>query len=278
MALLLGCSRSPKPIVVGSKNFTEQVLLGEIAAQQIERRLHVKVERRLNLGGTLLAHQALTLGDIDLYPEYTGTAYTNVLKLPPESDPGIVWNRLVTAYGAQYKLEWLSPLGFDNTFAIIVRGPDARAHKLAAIGDAARYKPDWVLGAGYEFADRPDGLPLLLRAYKLGLRGAPKTLDLGLLYKAIQENQVDMIAGNYTDGTLSVMDLKVLADDKKAFPPYQAALVARADVLKQHPGLRKALEGLSGKISDETMRKMNYEVDGKHRTAPEVAAEFLKKM
>jgi osmoprotectant transport system substrate-binding protein len=278
IALLAGCSGSKKrPIVVGSKNFTEQVLLGEITAQQIERRLGEKVDRRLNLGGTLLAHQALILGDMDLYPEYSGTAYTNVLKLQSEPNPDVVLNRVRAEYLARWKLVWLDPLGFNDTFAMVIRGPEARAHKLETISEACEYKSDWALGAGYEFADRPDGLPALMRTYQLGLRGgAPKTMDLGLLYKALDDKQVDMIAANYTDGKLSVLDLKVLKDDKKAFPPYQAALVVRSDTMAAHPGLRKALDELSGRFSDETMRKLNYEVDGKHRAVSEVAAEFLR--
>jgi glycine betaine/choline ABC-type transport system substrate-binding protein len=278
IALLVSCSNSRKPpIVVGSKNFTEQVLLGEVTAQQIERRLGQMVDRRLNLGGTLLAHQALILGDISMCPEYTGTASTNILKLPPDQNPEVVLNRVRDEYSTRWKLVWLNPLGFDNSFAMAIRGPESRANKLETMSDAVRYRKDWVLGAGYEFASRPDGLPALMRTYALGLRGGtPKTMDLGLLYKALEDKQVDMIAANVTDGMLSVQDLTVLKDDKRAFPPYQAALVVRSDIMTAYPALRTALGELSGKISAETMRKLNYQVDGNHRPVSAVAAEFLR--
>lgn len=276
IGLLASCS-APKArlIAVGSKNFTEQVLLGEIGAQQIERRLRQTVDRRLNLGGTMLAHQALIVGDIDLYPEYTGTACTNVLKLAADGDRDVILNRVRAEYAAKWKLEWLDPLGFNDPFAMIVRGPDARAGKLQTLSQAAEFKKDWALGASYEFADRPDGLPALMKTYQLGLRGT-KFMDLGLLYKALEDKQVDMIAGNLTDGRISAMDVTVLEDDQKAFPPYDAALVVRSEALAAHPGLRKALQELSGKFSGETMRRLNYEVDGKHRAVSDVAAEFLK--
>ena len=214
-------------------------------------------------------------GYIDLYPEYTGTACTNVLKLAADGDRDVILNRVRAEYAAKWKLEWLDPLGFNDPFAMIVRGPDARAGKLQTLSQAAEFKKDWALGASYEFADRPDGLPALMKTYQLGLRGT-KFMDLGLLYKALEDKQVDMIAGNLTDGRISAMDVTVLEDDQKAFPPYDAALVVRSEALAAHPGLRKALQELSGKFSGETMRRLNYEVDGKHRAVSDVAAEFLK--
>jgi osmoprotectant transport system substrate-binding protein len=274
LLLALGCSRS-RPLTVGSKNFTEQIILGEIAAQQIERRLGQKVDRKLDLGGTLLAQQALASGAIDMYPEYTGTALMAILKLAPSSSPVAVLERVRAEYRKRWRLEWLDPLGFDNTFAMVVRGADARAQGIETLSDAARRKQGWTLGVGYEFLQRPDGLAGLLATYHLPLAGAPKSMDLGLLYSALEQKQVDMAAANATDGQLSVLDVTVLRDDRHYFPPYQAALVVRADTLAAHPGLRAALNQLAGRLSDSVMRNLNYEVDGKHRQVAEVAREWL---
>lgn len=275
---IIGCARD-KPITVGSKNFTEQVILGEIVAQHVSLRLSRRVDRKLNLGGTLLAHQAMLQGGLDLYPEYTGTALTAILKLPLDSDPATVFATVRAEYLSRFRIHWLEPLGFNNTFAMVIRGSDARRNKIDSLSDAARYaagKEGWTLGVGYEFQQRPDGLPGLLKTYKLPLKGSPKTMDLGLLYKALEQKQVDMVAANATDGLLSVMDVKILRDDKRYFPPYQAALTVRADTLAAHPGLKDALDLLSGKFSDEVMRALNYQVDGKHRPVNEVAVTFLR--
>ena len=272
---LAGCSHKPRQIVVGSKNFTEQLILGEIAAQHIENRLHQAVDRKLNLGGTLLAHQALLGKQIDLYPEYTGTAFTNVLKLQGLTDPNIVMDRVRTEYRSQMALEWTDPLGFQNTFALAVRGDDARNRHLETLSDAANDRAGFTLGAGYEFLSRPDGFGTLNAGYPIHWVGAPKSMDLGLLYTALKQKQVDMVAASSTDGMLSVLDVKVLKDDKQAFPPYQACYVVRADTLAAFPELRKALAELSGKMTDDAIRKLNYEVDGKHRPVPQVAKEWL---
>ena len=274
-ALLPACS-GRHTITVASKNFTEQVILGEIAAQHIERRLGVKVDRKLNLGGTMVAHQALVAGEIGLYPEYTGTALTAVLKLPPSSDAAGVLAKVREEYEKRWKITWLEPLGFNNTFAMAIRGEDARQHHLETLSDAGHFTPGWVLGIGYEFQQRPDGLAGLLKTYNLPLKGQPKTMDLGLLYKAIEQKQVDMIAANATDGLLSVQDLKVLRDDRSYFPPYQAAFLVRDDSIGKYPGLRQALDDLTGKLTDQAMQKLNYDVDGRHRPVAEVAAGFLK--
>lgn len=276
-ALAAASCAAPPHIVVGSKNFTEQVILGEILAQQIERRLAVRVERRLNLGGTLLAHEALVGGSIDLYPEYTGTALMAVLKRPPAADAATVLADVRAAYHAQWKLAWLAPLGFDNTFAMIVRGDAARANHLTTLSDAARAGP-WHLGVGYEFAARPDGLQGLLKAYGLHSAGDPVTMDLGLLYSALASRKVDMIAANSTDGPASVLDVTILADDRRYFPPYQCSVVAREQTLARFPALRAAIEELSGKLNAATMRRLNQFVDGEHRPTAQVAGEFLEKM
>jgi len=269
-----GCGRKPADIVVGSKNFTESALLGELLAQHIERRLGLKVERKLNLGGTLLAHQALTSGAIDLYPEYTGTALTAVLKRPPASDPAAVFSQVREAYRVQWRLDWLRPLGFNNTFAMIVRGETARKEKLATLSEAARAQA-WKLGVGYEFLQRPDGLPGLLRTYQLRTSGAPISMDLGLLYAALKSKRVDLIAASSTDGLISVLDVAVLEDDRRYFPPYECAVIAREETLAKYSGLREALEQLSGMLTDRVMRKLNFGVDGEHRPPAQVASRFL---
>jgi len=274
MLLAAGCGR-PAHIVVGSKNFSEQVLLGEILAQQIERRTGTPVERKLNLGGTMLAQEALAKGDLDLYPEYTGTALTAVLKQSPLSDRAAALAAVRTAYRERWGLEWLAPLGFNDTFAMIVRGETARAGNLRTLSDAAAAEA-WRLGIGYEFQQRPDGLAGLVKAYGLRIAGDPVTMDLGLLYQALGARKVDLIAANSTDGLISALDVKVLDDDRHYFPPYECAVVVRAASLQRHPKLRAALDELSGKLSDATMRRLNYEVDGKHRAVAEVAAEFLR--
>ncbi len=276
----LGCSRGHL-LTVGSKNFTEQVILGEIVAQHVSLRLSERVDRKLNLGGTLLAHQALVKGDLDLYPEYTGTALTAILKLPLSSikikgGAATVFAKVRAEYLARFNIHWLDPLGFNNTFAMVIRGEDARKYRIETLSDAAGHANGWTLGVGYEFQQRRDGLPGLLRTYKLPLKRSPRTMDLGLLYKALEQKQVDMVAANATDGLLSVLDVKVLKDDKRYFLPYQASLAVRAAALAKRPPLKRALEQLSGLFSDEIMRTLNYQVDGKHQPVNEVAITFLR--
>ena len=266
--LLAACGKSGR-IVVGSKNFTEQVILGEIVAQHLERSLGVKVDRKLNLGGTLLAHQALLNGQIDLYPEYTGTALTAVLKLPVSRDAAEVARRVAAEYRSRWNIEWLPPLGFNNTFAMVINGG------FETLSQAAARSQPWKLGVGYEFLTRPDGLPGLLETYHLKLDGTPRSMDLGLLYQALKQNQVDMVAGNATDGLIAAMGLTPLRDDKRYFPPYEAALAVRGAALEANPRLRESLAALAGKISTEAMRNMNYQVDGQHRPVRDVAKEFL---
>lgn len=272
LLVLTSCS-GRNAIVVGSKNFTEQIVLGEILAQQIERRLRVPVVRKLDLGGTLLAHEALVSGSIDVYPEYTGTALTAVLKRPAMAEAKAVFDAVYNAYQRQWHLEWVQPFGFINTFAMVVR----RDSGLSTLSTAAQAHT-WRLGMGYEFRQRPDGLDGLLKAYHLRLEGEPVTMDLGLLYSALQSGKVDMIAANSTDGLLSVLNVRILEDDRRYFPPYQCAVVVREASLVRYAGLRAALEQLSGKIPESVMRSLNYQVDGKHRRVAEVAAEFLRTM
>jgi glycine betaine/choline ABC-type transport system substrate-binding protein len=278
LLVLCGCANSgaKRTIKVGSKNFTEQVVLGEIVAQHLEHRLHQGVERRLNLGGTLLAHEALLNREIDLYPEYTGTALAAVLKQSLENDPATVLANVRSAYASRFHIDWLDPLGIDDSFAMVITGTEARAKNLSTLSDARRSGQAWTLGVGYEFEQRTDGLAALNKAYNLRWNAAPKTMDLGLLYKALEQGQVTMIAANATDGLLSKMDLKLLDDDKHAFPPYQVCILARQDSMRDTPGLREALAELSGKFTNQRMQELNFQVDGRHRPVAEVAAEFLK--
>ncbi len=272
---VVACTKE-RPITVGSKNFTEQVILGEIVAQHLEHRLGRHVDRKLNLGGTMLAHQALVGGEIDLYPEYTGTALMTIMKLPPAHDPAAAMALVRAEYQARFGVEWMDSLGFNNTFAMVIRGEDARKSKIATLSDAAEYSPGWDLGVGYEFQQRSDGLAGLLKTYNLPILGSPKTMDLGLLYKALEQQQVNMVAGNATDGQLSVLDVLVLRDDKRYFPPYDCALAVRRESLEANPPLRQALTELAGLFTDLTMRKLNYQVDGAHRPVREVAEQFLR--
>jgi osmoprotectant transport system substrate-binding protein len=274
--LLASCYNGGRnTIVVGSKNFSEQALLAEIVAQHLETRLHRPVIRRFYLAGSYICQQALLAGRIDTYVEYTGTALTAILHDPIQSDPSAVFDRVKSEYKQRFGMEVMPSLGFNNTFAIVVRGEDARRLNLKTIDDAAQYSPQWRAGFGYEFMERPDGYPGLARVYGLKFSATPRILDLGLLYRALLDKQVDVVAGNSTDGLLAAHDLVILDDDKHYFPPYEAAPIVRQDALARFPEMRSAIEELSGKISDAEMRKMNYAVDGERRDIAEVAREFL---
>jgi osmoprotectant transport system substrate-binding protein len=272
---LAGCDRQQR-IVVGCKNFTEQLILGELIAQQIENKTHLPVERRFYLGGTYIAHQGVLAGRIDIYPEYTGTALTAVLKEKPVSDPKAVFNRVDSEYQRRFHLTLGPPLGFDDTFAIEIRGEDARNLHLHTISDAVPQSPKWRAGFGYEFMERPDGYKGLVATYGLRFTAPPRIMDLGLLTRALKDKQVDLIAGNMTDGLIPALDLSVLEDDKHYFPPYEAVPVIRQETLSQHPEVREALNQLAGKISNDEMRQLNYAVDGKKRDVKLVVSEFLR--
>ena len=272
-----GCGkRGGESIVVGSKNFTEQLVLGELFAQQIEAHSALRVERRLNLGGTFICHDGLVSGKIDLYPEYTGTALTAVLKDPIQSDPAEVLRRVREEYRARFNVEVMPPLGFNNTFAMVVRGDDADKLHLRTISDIAPYASKWRAGFGYEFMERPDGYRGWVAAYGLHFTGAPRILDLGLLYRALADKQVDLVAGNSTDGVIASLHMAVLEDDRHFFPPYEAVPLVRSATLEKHPEVRDALGALAGKISVDEMRLMNYAVDGEHRDPAEVVRAFRK--
>jgi osmoprotectant transport system permease protein len=265
--------RASGAIVVASKNFTEQLVLGELLAQTIERE-GLPVSRRLNLGGTLICDRALLTGDADVYVEYTGTALTAIFHQPIQPDSGTVFASVRDLY-ARTGRTLLPPLGFNNTFAILVRGSEARAKGLKTIDDAARESPNWRAGFGYEFVGRPDGYPGLAKAYDLQFPAPPRVMDLTLTYRALAAGQVDVIAGDATAGLIKGLDLIQLDDNRHYFPPYDAAPVARAETLLRYPALRAALEGLSGRISAADMRAMNYAADVEHRDIRQIVREFL---
>src|SRR5271163_1998859 len=275
-AQLIGCSaRRTDTIVVGSKNFPEQALLGEILAQHLEAKTHQRVERRFYLAGSYICQQALLAGRIDTYVEYTGTALTAILHDPIESNSAAVLAKVRQEYQRRFGLEVMPPLGFNNTFAIVIRGEDARRLHISKLSEASQYSSQWRAGFGFEFMERPDGYPGLARVYGLQFGAPPRILDLGLLYRALLDKQVDLVAGNSTDGLIAARDLVILADDKHYFPPYEAVPIVREDTLARHPEVRAAIAELAGKISDAQMQKMNYAVAGEGRDASDVAREFL---
>lgn len=273
---LLACAPSHQDrIVIGSKNFSEQLILGEILAQHIESKTHIPVDRRFYLAGTFICQQGILSGRIDIYPEYTGTALTAILKQKPRGDRQQVYASVKKQYKQRFHLDVGPPLGFDDTFAIEIRGDDARRLHLHTISEAAPYTPKWRAGFGYEFMERPDGYKGLVAAYKLHFAEPPRIMDLGLLTRALNDKQVDLIAGNTTDGLIPAFDLFVLNDDRHYFPPYEAVPVVREETVRLHPEVRTALDELAGKISDADMRALNYAVDGQHRDAKAVVSEFL---
>jgi osmoprotectant transport system substrate-binding protein len=273
---IIGCERHANHIVVGSKNFTEQLILGELFAQVIEARTHLPVERRFYLAGTFICQQAILAGRIDIYPEYTGTALTAVLKEKPSGDKQDVYRRVQQGYETQFGLSVGPPLGFDDTFAMVIRGDDARRLNIKTLSQAAAFTPQWRAGFGYEFMERPDGYKGLVASYGLRFAEAPRIMDLGLITRALKDHQVDIIAGNNTDGLIPALGFFVLEDDHHYFPPYEAVAVMRGEMLKSHPEVGAALGKLAGAISDDDMRRLNYAVDGEHRDATEVVREFLR--
>lgn len=275
-ALFVSCGGNPggSSVRIGSKNFSEQVLLGEIVAQALEAKA-VRVDRKLNLGGTFVCHKALVAGDLDLYPEYTGTAFTAILAKKPVSDPAAVRRVVEEEYRTKWDAVWSPALGFENTFALVVRAEDAQKWSLKRISDLKAHEAEIRPGFGYEFLEREDGFPGLAKTYGLNFAKRPAQMDLGLLYPALQSRQVDLIAGNSTDGLIAAMGAVVLEDDRHYFPPYEAAFVVRGAVWKSDAAVREVLGRLGGKISAETMRKLNAQLDRDKRRPEDVAKEFL---
>ena len=271
----LSCGRAPQTkITIGSKFFTEQVVLAELLAQHIEARTGIPVLRKTNLGGTLLVHKALLAGELDLYVEYTGTALTAVLNETPKNDSNAVYARVKQLYADRFHLEVTEPLGFENTFAMVIRGDDAQKLHLEKISELAPIASKWRAGVGYEFLERPDGFPGLTASYNLHFAETPKVMDLGLIYRALVDRQVDIVAGNSTDGLIDSLGLVALADDHHYFPPYDAVPIVRQATLAQFPQLRGALADLAGKLSAADIRRLNYAVDAQHQDAAAVVRAF----
>ena len=273
--LFASCSSKPSAIRVGSKNFSEQVLLGEVVAQALEAR-GLRVDRKLNLGGTFVCHQAIVAGELDLYPEYTGTAFTAILKEKPLTDPAAVRRKVAEEYARRWKLVWSPPLGFENTFALVVRPDDAVRLRLATISDLAARGSELRPGFGYEFVERADGYPGLARAYGLSFRERPVEMDLGLLYPALASRRVDVVAGNSTDGLIAAIGGVVLADDRRYFPPYEAAFVVRGAAWQGKPAVREVLAMLAGRLDAPRMRRWNAELDRDKKRPEDVAREVLR--
>jgi osmoprotectant transport system substrate-binding protein len=251
-------------------------VLGELIAQLLEHSAGLAVERRFYLAGTYVCHQALLAGRIDCYVEYTGTALTAILKRPGAADPTEVYRVVRDEYQRRYDIDVLPPLGFNNSFALVIRGDDARRLKLRTMSQLAAYAPQWRIGVGYEFLERPDGYKGLASTYGLHFKEAPRVMDLGLLYRAIASQEVDLIVGSNTDGQIEAQDLAILDDDRHYFPPYDAVPLVRREVLEQFPIAGKMLDQLAGKISAAEMLRMNYAVEGQHRNPAELVTEFLR--
>jgi osmoprotectant transport system substrate-binding protein len=277
IATMAGCRRArANAVVAGSKNFTEQIILAELLSEQVEALTGLRVDRRLNLGGTLICHQAMIAGQMDFYVEYTGTALTAVLGQASSNDSEAVYRTVRDAYRNRFGFEVGPPLGFNNTFAIVVRNEDAQRLKLRTISDLVPHASQWRAGFGYEFMERSDGYPGLTRTYGLKFAAAPSIMDLGLLYRALKEHQVDVVAGSSTDGLIIALGMVILEDDRHFFPPYEAVTILRGGAVGEHPQLRAALDALGGKISEGDMRQMNYAVDAQQRDPATVAREFRR--
>ena len=273
--VLSSCHKAPeRKITIGSKFFTEQVLLAELLAQHIEARTGIPVERKTNLGGTLLVHKALLAGELDLYVEYTGTALTAVLNETPSGDSSAVYARVKSLYAERFLLEVTEPLGFENTFAVVIRGDDAQRFHLRTMSDLVPVAPKWRVGVGYEFLERPDGFRGWSERYGVHFADKPRVMDLGLIYRALVDHQVDLVAGNSTDGLIESLGLVALQDDKHYFPPYDAVPIVRQSTLARFPQLRGALAELAGKISASDIRRLNYAVEGQLRDPAEVVRQF----
>ena len=271
------CRKPTQPhLTIGSKFFTEQVILAELLAQHIESRTHIPIDRKTNLGGTLLVHKALLSGDLDLYVEYTGTALTAVLNESPGTDNSTaIYNRVKQQYSQKFNLDLTEPLGFENTFAMVIRQSDAQTLHLRAMSDLAPIAPKWHTGVGYEFLERPDGFRGWSDRYSLHFAAPPNVMDLGLLYRALVDHQVDIVAGNSTDGLIDSLHLVALEDDKHYFPPYDAVPIVRHDAFEKFPELRAALADLHNKLTAADMRHLNAQVDADQRDVAAVVRAFL---
>ncbi len=274
---LAACRPSSNGLTIGSKNFTEQLILGELLAQVIEGRSEMAVDRRFYLAGSYICQQAVLAGRIDMYVEYTGTALAAILKLPLSNNSSKVYSIVKEEYSKRFGLEVLPSLGFNNTFAMVMRGDEAKALGISKLSQLGSHASNLRLGVGYEFLERADGFPGLASTYQLKFAESPRVMDLGLLYRAIGQKQVDVIAGSNTDGLISAMGLIVLEDDRHYFPPYDAVPVVRRDTMQKYASVSQALGSLIGKLSADEMRKLNYSIDGEKRDVRVVINDFVNR-
>lgn len=270
-----GCVSRANELSVGSKNFTEQLILGEILKQALESACRMPVDGRLYLAGTYICQQAILAGRIDTYVEYTGTALAAILKQPASGDSQAVYEQVKRDYKQRFNLDVMPPLGFNNSFAMVMRGDESRRLGVTRLSQLAPFTPKLRLGVGYEFLEREDGYKGLVRTYDLRFADAPRVMDLGLLYRALQNNSVDIVAGSNTDGLIKALGLVVLEDDKRYFPPYDAVPIVDPVLFQKCSTAPSVFQMLAGRISADQMRAMNYAVDGEKRDAGEVAKEFL---
>jgi osmoprotectant transport system substrate-binding protein len=277
LALCTGCSRSTSEFTVGSKNFTEQLILGELLQQSLERSCRMPVQGRFYLAGTYICQQAILAGRIDTYVEYTGTALAAVLKSNVTGDAQQVYDYEKAEDRRRFNLDVMPPLGFNNSFAMVMRPEDTRRLGVKTLSQLAPVSSQLKLGVGYEFLERQDGYPGLVRTYGLRFAEAPRVMDLGLLYRALQNRSVDIVAGNNTDGLIAALGLVVLEDDKHYFPPYDAVPIVRPDVFTRCPQAQQLFQSLAGRIHADAMRAMNYAVDGEKQDATAVARNFLQR-
>jgi osmoprotectant transport system substrate-binding protein len=274
VAFATSCRAPKAQIVVGSKFFTEQVVLAELLAQHIEARTGIHVERKTNLGGTLLVHKAMQAGQVDLYVEYTGTALNAVLNESPTGNSSAVYQRVKQGYAQRFNFEVTAPLGFENTFAMVIRNEEAQQLHLQRMSDLVAVAPKWRVGVGFEFLERSDGFRGWSERYGLHFDQPPSVMDLGLIYRALQDHKVDIVAGNSTDGVIDSLHLTILEDDRHYFPPYDAVPIVRRATLEKFPQLRGTLAELAGKITGADIRHLNYLVDGEQRDVAAVVREY----
>jgi osmoprotectant transport system substrate-binding protein len=274
LLLSAACSRRESRVSVGTKNFTEQLVLGELLAQMMEERVRLPVERRFYLAGSYICHQTILAGRIDTYVEYTGTALAAILKEPVRSDPSEVFEIVRHEYERRFGLAVLPSLGFNNSFAIVMRGDDARQKGITKLSQLTAHAPTMRIGVGYEFLERQDGFQGLARTYGLQFAASPTVMDLGLIYRALQAKQVDIVVGSNTDGLIAALGLVVLDDDRRYFPPYDAVPIVRPEALRDIAGMQSVFDALAGRITTDDMRRMNHAVDGEKRDVVDVVRSF----
>lgn len=275
IGMFAGCGGASDKIVVGSKNYTENMVLGSIFAQLIEARTDLKVEYKENLGGTMVCFEALKNGQLDIYPEYTGTALTALLNLDVINDADKVYGIVKDEFDKKFDIKWMAPLGLNNTYAVVVKEDFANENNINKVSDLVSFAKALVFGAEHEFFDRQDGYDGMVEAYGLEFKGTPVKMDIAMKYQAVSQGNIDVTDAFSTDGQLITFKLMVLEDDKNFFPPYYAAPIIRKEVLQKHPELENILLELENKISDDKMQEMNYKVESENVSIKDIAMEFL---